>query len=79
MYNQITHQPDLTATTPLCCEKCGNQYFTQVLHIRKQSALLTGSSKPSLIPIPVFQCTACGHVNEEFKPTILQKKDKLKQ
>ena len=35
---------------------------------RKASGILTGTGKTSYIPIPVFNCRDCGHVNEEFRP-----------
>lgn len=55
-------------TTALTCDACGHMYFTEALHIRKIPALLVGSTKPGLQPIPVFQCAKCGHVNDEFMP-----------
>lgn len=58
---------------PVVCEECGGVYFQEVLYIRKVSGILTGSSKPSYIPIPVFQCTECHHVNTEFLPREVQK------
>lgn len=59
---------DINQTTEVICEKCNGKIFQQGLVIRKASGLLTGQSKPSYIPIPVFQCADCGHVNSEFKP-----------
>lgn len=55
-------------TTPVTCEECGGIFFEEAIHIRKASGILTGSSKPSYIPIPVFACKECGHVNSEFLP-----------
>jgi len=66
---------DIKQTSPVICEKCENGYFDQALVIRKASGLLTGQSKPSYIPIPVFKCTSCGHVNEEFLPKEVQSLD----
>lgn len=58
----------LDQTTSIVCEECGGIFFTEAVHIRKVSGILTGSSKPSYIPIPVFRCSDCGHVNSEFLP-----------
>jgi len=66
---------DIKQTSSVICEKCENGYFDQALVIRKASGLLTGQSKPSYIPIPVFKCTSCGHVNEEFLPKEVQSLD----
>jgi uncharacterized Zn finger protein len=59
---------DISQTTPVSCEKCGDIYFEQALHIRKVSGLLTGTGQTSYLPIPVFACKSCGHVNTEFLP-----------
>lgn len=58
----------LDQTSEVLCESCSNKYFTQGLYIRKASGVLTGSPNPSYIPIPVFLCTKCNHVNDEFLP-----------
>jgi len=59
---------DISQTTPVVCEKCGHEHFIQVSMIRKLSQMLSPTGQPALIPIPVFACAACGHVNEEFLP-----------
>jgi len=66
---------DITQTQSVTCDECGGVYFEQALVIRKASGLLTGQSKPSYIPIPVFKCTGCGHVNTEFIPKEIQSID----
>jgi uncharacterized Zn finger protein len=66
---------DFSQTTAVLCEECGGTYFEQALVIRKASGILTGQSKPTLIPIPVFKCTECGHVNQEFLPKEIQSLD----
>jgi hypothetical protein len=47
-------------------------YFDQALHIRKVSGLLTGTGQTSYMPIPVFACKSCGHINTEFLPKEVQ-------
>ena len=66
---------DINQTTPVLCDECNGTYFEQALVIRKASGLLTGQPKPSYIPIPVFKCTSCGHVNGEFIPKEIQSLD----
>lgn len=63
---------DLSQTLSVTCEKCEGSYFEQALIIRKVSALLTGQGKPGFVPIPIFKCSKCGHVNEEFLPKEVQ-------
>jgi hypothetical protein len=36
--------------------------------MKKLSALVSPNGQEALIPIPVFACMACGHVNEMFLP-----------
>lgn len=63
---------DFSQTSPVTCEDCGGVYFDQALIIRKASGLLTGTGTPAYIPIPVFACKECGHVNAEFQPKEVQ-------
>jgi len=62
----------LDQTQALKCEKCDNPTFNQSFLLRKASRLLTGSPQDALIPIQVFACTKCGHVNNEFMPLQLK-------
>ena len=57
---------DISQTSGVTCEECGGTYFENGLVIRKASGLLTGTGKPTYIPIPVFNCRKFGHVNAEF-------------
>jgi len=66
---------DISQTTPVLCEECNGTYFDQALVIRKVSGLLTGQSKPGYVPIPIFKCSECGHVNTEFLPKEIQSLD----
>jgi uncharacterized Zn finger protein len=55
-------------TTAIKCEECENETFQEAVFIRKASRLLTGQPQDTIIPIPTFQCTKCGHINKEFTP-----------
>lgn len=59
-------------TLAVKCEKCGHTFFEEALHIRQVSGLLTGTGQTTYMPIPVFACKACGHVNTEFLPRELK-------
>lgn len=67
MRNQQQINISLDQTTSITCEECNNPYFVQQLRIQKVPGLLTGQSQPSYMPIPVFACSKCGHVNSEFE------------
>ena len=59
---------DFSKTTAEVCEKCGNDTFVQVYKMRKLSALLSPTGKPTMIPIPLFACSKCGHINSDLLP-----------
>jgi hypothetical protein len=61
---------DFNQTTPEVCEECGNDTFTQVYQIRALSALLSPTGQETKIPIQVFACAKCGHINKGFKPKV---------
>jgi hypothetical protein len=48
------------------CEKCGNLTFVQVSLMKRIPALISPSSKEAFMPMAVFACAACGHVNDRF-------------
>tara|TARA_B100000902_G_C26638179_1_gene587781 strand:+ start:219 stop:464 length:246 start_codon:yes stop_codon:yes gene_type:complete len=50
------------------CDKCGNPTFRQVVLLKKVSAALSPSGNNSFLPMPVFECSHCGHVNDELLP-----------
>ena len=64
---QMQEQIDISKTTAVKCEKCENSTFKQTLLIRKLSALVSPSGQETVIPIGVFACEKCGHVNTEFE------------
>ena len=63
---QQLQKPTVKDTTPIKCEECESETFTQVFYLRKMSKLLTGESQDSILPAPAFQCAKCGHINKEF-------------
>ena len=63
---QMQEQIDISKPTPVKCEKCENQTFKQTLLIRKLSALMSPNGQETIVPMAVFACEKCGHVNSEF-------------
>ena len=63
----MQEQIDITKTSAIKCEKCENQTFKQSLLLRKLSALVAPNGQEQIIPIGVFACEKCGHVNSEFE------------
>lgn len=66
----------LDQTSEISCDNCGHKYFSQGVYLRKASKLLTGTPQDAYIPIPVFSCMSCNHVNAEFLPKEVQSLDK---
>lgn len=56
----------------LKCEKCEANVFSEGLMIRKISKFLTGTEQDSIVPIPVFYCVKCTHINDMFIPKEIQ-------
>jgi hypothetical protein len=63
----------LDKTTAAECDQCKNEVFIEGVMLRKASRFITGTAQDAVIPIPVFTCSKCSHVNEEFLPSQLRK------
>ena len=70
---QLQLNISLDKTAEIVCEECGHNVFQEGLMLRKASRFLAGTEKDALIPLPVFSCAKCSHVNEEFLPEPLKK------
>jgi len=57
---------DISQTEEIVCDECNHNTFQQVFLMRKVSAVIAGQE--SVLPISVFECGRCGHVNELFMP-----------
>ena len=65
----VTNIPvSLSQTDELKCDECGCTTFHPAFLLRKVSALLSPNGKETIVPIQVFACDSCNHVNEEFLP-----------
>jgi uncharacterized Zn finger protein len=63
---QMKEQIDFSKTSQICCEACGGSTFKQTLLLRKMSSLVSPNGQETIIPMQVFACEKCGHVNKEF-------------
>ena len=57
---------DLTHATTLECEECKCKGFKQTLMLKKLSALLSPNGQEAMVPVAVFACEKCSHINKEF-------------
>ncbi len=53
---------------PVVCEECQHDLFSQSFFLRKVSRFVTGTPDDPIVPVQVFSCSKCGHVNREFLP-----------
>ena len=70
--NQVNINPD--DMEDVLCAKCGSQTFTPVFLFKKLSAVLSPTGQETMIPLQVFKCEDCGHINDEFIPKSGDKK-----
>ena len=64
--DQLQQSIDMSKATPIKCDKCAGSTFKQTLLISKMSALVSPNGQETIIPMAVFACSKCGHVNKEF-------------
>jgi hypothetical protein len=55
-------------TKAVKCEKCECEVFQPAFLLRKVSALMSPSGKEAIVPVQLFACVACNHVNEDMYP-----------
>ena len=61
---------NLSDTETIVCEKCGNGLFIQSFFLKKISALVSPTGQESIIPVQVYSCGNCGHINKSLNPTL---------
>jgi len=67
--NDVTNIPvNLSQTDEIKCDECESNAFHPAFFLRKVSALISPTGKETVIPIQIFACDSCGHINEEFIP-----------
>jgi|TARA_R110000787_G_scaffold240540_2_gene346764 DNA-directed RNA polymerase subunit RPC12/RpoP len=64
---------DINDLTDIVCENCGSKIFREATMFKKLSALLSPTGKEQVVPIPVYRCDECGHINDGFLPKITKK------
>jgi hypothetical protein len=61
---------DLSNSTPYICEECGHDVFVTAFKLQSVPGIVSPTGEEMLVPIQVFMCNECGHINEEFLPKI---------
>ena len=57
---------DLNNTDSMKCDACDNETFVPVFIIKHLSALVSPTGQETMVPIQIFKCSKCDHVNEKF-------------
>ena len=64
--NNAPLKVDIASQPTLKCEKCDNPFFKKVTVIKKISKILTASSEDQFVPMEIYACDSCSHINDEF-------------
>ena len=54
--------------TDIKCNECESEYFRSVMLMKRLSPLVSPTGREQIVPIQIFRCDDCGHVNEVFIP-----------
>ena len=57
---------DMTHAKTMQCDECEGKGFKQTMMLKKLSSLLSPTGQEAIIPVGVFACEKCGHINKEF-------------
>ena len=58
----------LECALTITCEKCDNHIFSLACVMKRVSALMSPTGEEVVVPLQVYQCASCAHVNNEFLP-----------
>ena len=50
------------------CDKCGSQCFQPIFLFKRLSAVLSPTGQETMIPLQIYRCADCGHINDIFLP-----------
>jgi uncharacterized Zn finger protein len=64
--NQYLQNFDFTKAEDVPCEKCGANVFETVVTLKKVPANVSPTGASAVVPIPIFKCASCGHLNENY-------------
>jgi hypothetical protein len=54
----------------LTCDECNGKIFRLVQMFKRVPALISQTGKEQIVPIQIFRCDDCGHINAEFLPNL---------
>ena len=57
---------DLQDAVDVECEMCQNTHFVPAFIIKKIPAFVSPTGQETMVPIQVFKCDKCNHINKPF-------------
>ena len=67
--NQRRINVDLSIADDVTCEECGSSFFVPAFMIKRVSPVVSPTGEEMMVPVQLFKCSDCGHVNEAFRET----------
>ena len=58
---------DLSKSDDIICDNCGNKTFIQVVEIKRLSPIVSPTGQEALVPVQMYACSKCLHVNEKLQ------------
>ncbi len=55
-----------TSLEDVTCDSCGNYTFMKVQLMKRMPAVISPTGVEAFMPMDVFSCVACNHVNQRF-------------
>jgi len=59
----------------IVCDECKGQCFEPTFLFKKLSAILSPNGQETMIPLQIYRCADCGHINNVFLPKSAQALD----
>ena len=66
--NHMNMNIKMEDTTEIACDNCGGVTFEAVMYFRRVSALVSPTAQEAVVPLNLYACKRCHHVNKEFLP-----------
>lgn len=65
--NELTAKVDSAET--VTCDNCRYHVFENGIILKRFSAITSPTGQEVVVPVEIFKCSKCGHINEEFLPS----------
>ena len=73
---KVNMNVDMSLATDVKCEACECISSRSCFLIKKLPAIISPSGQETIIPVETFSCNSCGHINQQFMPTMVTEEKK---